>query len=121
MDAALAGEVDDAVHGAAVEDGVDGRGVVQVRLEERGEARASPRRAAVGAHEAHRFHVGMLGAEKLDEVAGHEAARARDEDPHRYIPRPCWLPRASRPLKLPIEPTLARSTLKRNCRSWRPL
>ena len=82
---------------------------------------AATRRAPVRAHEAHHLHLRMLGPQEVDQVGGHESARARDQHPHRYIPRPCWLPSAPIPLKLPMEPTLARSMLKRNCLSWRPL
>ncbi len=80
----------------------------------------APRHPSVGQHHSVDLDLGVLRVQEVHEVAAHEAPGTGDEEPHRYAPRPCRLPAASTPWKLPIDPMLASSRLKRHCTSSRP-
>ena len=62
--------------------------VVEVGLEHGGSARARAGRPAARTHEREHLHLGMVGAQQLQQVAAHEAVSAGDEDPHRLTSAP---------------------------------
>ena len=88
MRARLAGQVHDAFGQNRRHDARSGGGVVEIGLEHRHAGARAPGDPALRQHDTVDLDVGPLAAQMGDEVASDEAAGPRDENPHRYPPRP---------------------------------
>jgi hypothetical protein len=79
----LAREVQHPVGRDRVHQGLRRRGVVEVGLQHLHADTGAPGDAALGQHHPEDLDSGLLGPQVPDQVAAHEAAGARDEQPQR--------------------------------------